>query len=123
VFVHFWGALLRAKFNGNKNNGNAPPISRLNFHQRYCPSVKNPPKRVSQSDKRKRIAKQTIFPRVTLIAEQVAGNFRHFKATGNVDIVPGQRSVILQYRSQHRTAAPAPALFRLLDNRLDAQFG
>lgn len=35
--------------------------------------------------------------------------------------MPGQRPVILQYRSQHRTAAPAPALFRLLDNRLNAQ--
>ena len=40
-----------------------------------------------------------LFAGAALVAEQVAGNFRHFKATGNVDIVPGQRSVILQYRS------------------------
>ena len=47
------------------------------------------------SDKRKRVAKQAIFARAAFVAEQVAGNLGHLKTTGNVDIMLGQRAVIL----------------------------
>ncbi|ELJ91690.1 hypothetical protein WI1_03801, partial [Escherichia coli KTE97] len=50
------------------------------------------------SDKCKRIAKQAIFPRITLAAKQVTGNFRHLKTSGNIDIMLCQRTMILQYR-------------------------
>ena len=73
------------------------------------------------SDKRKRIAKQAIFTRAALITEQVAGNFGHLKAPGNVDIMLGQRAVILQHGSQYRTGTTAPPFFRLLAHRLNAQ--
>ena len=49
-------------------------------------------------DKRKRIAKQAVFPRITLTAKQVTGDFRHLKTSGNVDIMLCQRTVILQHR-------------------------
>ena len=35
--------------------------------------------------------------------------------------MPRQRTVILQHCRQYRTATPAPALFRLLNHRLNAQ--
>ena len=73
------------------------------------------------SDKRERVTEQTVFTRATLIAEQVTGNFRHFKASGDVDIVLRKRAEILQHRRQYRSGTAAPVLFRLLNNRFNTQ--
>jgi hypothetical protein len=77
--------------------------------------------RVFYLNEGKRIAKQAVFTRVTFVAEQVAGNFRHLETASDIDIVPCQRAVILQHRRQHRPATTTPALFRLLNHRLNAQ--
>ncbi len=59
--------------------------------------------RVLFSDKRKRIAKQAIFTRAALITEQVASDLGHLKTTSNVDVMLGQRTVILQHGGEYRT--------------------
>lgn len=43
------------------------------------------------------------------------------KTTGNVDVMLGQRTVILQHGGEYRTGATTPPFFRLFDHRLDAQ--
>ena len=54
-----------------------------------------------QSDKGKRVAKQTLFAGAALVAEQIAGNFSHLEATCNIDIMIAQRTVILQDRGEY----------------------
>lgn len=73
------------------------------------------------SDKRKGIAKQAIFARAALVAEQVAGNFRHLEAASDIDIMLAQRTVILQNRREYGSGTATPLGVRLLNNGFDAQ--
>ena len=73
------------------------------------------------SNKRKGIAKQAIFTRAALVAEQVTGNFRHLKTAGDIDIMLAQRTVILQNRREHGSGTATPLSFRLLNNGFNAQ--
>ena len=73
-----------------------------------------------QSDKGKRVAKQTLFAGAALVAEQVTDNFRHLKTAGDIDIMLGQRTVILQNRREYGSGTATPLSVRLLNHGLDA---